>query len=156
MRRKDREVTDLNEIEEIMKQCDVCRISINDEVYPYILPLNFGFEIHDNDIKIYIHGSNQGTKHDLIKKDNHVSFEMDCGHKLILPNGEEGCTASMSYESVIGQGEITLVADEEKEHALTVILNHYGIEAKKFNPAHFANTTVYCLQCSTYTAKRRA
>ena len=42
MRRADREVKDVNEMIEIMKRCDVCRLALNDEGYPYILPLNFG------------------------------------------------------------------------------------------------------------------
>lgn len=155
MRRKDRELTNLDEIVEIMKRCDVCRIAINDEVYPYIVPVNFGFELVDGNIIIYIHGSKQGTKHALIQKDNRVSFEMDCSHKLIQPNDEESCTSSMAYESVIGQGEMVLLTDEEKAHALTLILEHYQIEAKKFNPVHFANTIAYAIRCSSYTAKRK-
>lgn len=155
MRRRDREITNLDEIVEIMKRCDVCRIAINDEVYPYILPVNFGFELVDENIIIYIHGSKQGTKHTLIQKDNRVSFEMDCSHRLIQPNGEESCTSSMAYESIIGQGEIVLLIDEEKAHALTVILEHYQIEAKEFNPVHFENTIVYSIRCFSYTAKSR-
>ena len=45
MRRKDREVTDLSEIIEIMKNCDVCRLALNDDGFPYILPLNFGMAV---------------------------------------------------------------------------------------------------------------
>lgn len=155
MRRKDREVTNVDEIEAIMERCDVCRIAINDEVYPYILPVNFGFERDGDKFAIYIHGSRQGTKHELIKRNNRVSFEMDCQHKLILPNGDESCNASMTYESVIGQGEMSLLSDDEKERALSIILNHYHIESKKFNPIHLANTAVFSIKCSSYTAKHR-
>lgn len=155
MRRKDREVTNVDEIEAIMERCDVCRIAINDEVYPYILPVNFGFEMVSEEFIIYIHGSRQGTKHELIKRNNKVSFEMDCSHNLIQPNGEESCNASMTYESVIGQGEMSLLSDYEKERALSIILKHYHIESKKFNPIHLANTAVYSIKCSSYTAKRR-
>lgn len=155
MRRKDREITELGEIVDIMKRCDVCRIAINDGEYPYILPLNFGFEIIGEDIVIYIHGAREGTKHELIRRNNKVSFEMDCSHRLIAPQGEEGCTASMTYESVIGQGRMTPLTDGEKAHALSVILGHYQLEAGKFDPVHFANTTAYSIRCSTYTAKRR-
>lgn len=42
MRQKDREVTELQEIIAIMRRCDVCRLALNDEGYPYIVPLNFG------------------------------------------------------------------------------------------------------------------
>ena len=31
MRRKDREITDFNEIINIIKKCDVCRIALNDK-----------------------------------------------------------------------------------------------------------------------------
>lgn len=155
MRRKDREVMNIDEIAEIMDRCDVCHIAINDEVYPYILPVNFGHERDGDGFIIYIHGSKHGTKHELIKKNNKVSFEMDCSHRVILPNGDESCTASMAYESVIGQGEMSLLSDDKKERALSIILNHYHIESKKFNPIHLANTAVYSIKCSSYTAKRR-
>lgn len=35
MRRKDREISDFNEIIEIIKQCDVCRIALNDEDFKF-------------------------------------------------------------------------------------------------------------------------
>lgn len=155
IRRKDREITSLDEIVEIMKKCDVCRIAIHDEEYPYILPVNFGFERIGEKIIIYVHGSKQGTKHSLIQKNNKVSFEMDCSHRLIQPGGEDSCTTSMAYESVIGQGEMVMLTEEEKAHALTVILDHYQVETKKFHPVHFANTIAYSIRCSSYTAKRR-
>ena len=51
MRRKDREVTDLSEIIEIMKNCDVCRLALNDDGFPYILPLNFGMAVNGDKIR---------------------------------------------------------------------------------------------------------
>ncbi len=33
MRQKDREITDFNEIVEVMKNCDVCRLALNDDGY---------------------------------------------------------------------------------------------------------------------------
>ena len=38
MRREDREITDFNEIINIIKKCDVCRIALNDKDFPYIVP----------------------------------------------------------------------------------------------------------------------
>ena len=37
MRRKDREITDFNEIIEIIKKCDVCRIALKSSA-PHIYP----------------------------------------------------------------------------------------------------------------------
>ena len=42
MRRKDREIIDFDEQLKIIDACDVCRLGlVDDEGYPYILPLNF-------------------------------------------------------------------------------------------------------------------
>jgi len=54
MRRKDREVTDLSEI---MKNCDVCRLALNDDGFPYILPLNFGMAVNGEKITLYFHSA---------------------------------------------------------------------------------------------------
>jgi len=42
MRRKDREVTEMEEIQQIFDECKVCRIGIMDENGPYIVPVNYG------------------------------------------------------------------------------------------------------------------
>lgn len=42
MRRKDREITEFEEIIDVMERCGVCRLALHDEEYPYIVPLNFG------------------------------------------------------------------------------------------------------------------
>ena len=47
MRRSDREIKEFDKIVEVMRKCDVCRVAINDEKYPYILPLNFGMDVID-------------------------------------------------------------------------------------------------------------
>ena len=47
MRRSDREIKDRDQIIEVIKKCDVCRLALNDGGYPYILPLNFGMEEKD-------------------------------------------------------------------------------------------------------------
>ena len=70
MRRKGREVTDLSEIIEIMKNCDVCRLALNDDGFPYILPLNFGMAVNGDKITLYFHSALDGYKVGLIRKDN--------------------------------------------------------------------------------------
>ena len=45
MRRLDREVKEFKDIVSIVEKCDVCRIALNNDGYPYILPLNFGMKV---------------------------------------------------------------------------------------------------------------
>lgn len=82
MCRKDREITDISEIIDIMNRCDVVRLGLNDNGYPYILPLNFGIETDGDNIKLYFHSVLEGHKLGLITQDNCASFEMDTRHEF--------------------------------------------------------------------------
>ena len=155
MRRIDREIKNINDIKNIVDQCDVIRIAINDEIYPYIIPVNFGYEFIDNKLTLFFHSSTEGYKHKIIEKDPHISFEMDCSHILIPPTNDVACSASMAYESVIGQGMISSIDDDEKETALIKILRHYNIDNKNFNPVQLSKTKLYKIQVHCFTAKKR-
>ena len=97
MRRKDREITDFQELIAIMKKCDVCRIALNDSSgYPYILPLNFGMEIEGEKVILYFHGAPEGKKYELMQADSKVSFEMDYGHALEMAEDTNSCRCTSS------------------------------------------------------------
>lgn len=153
MRRSDREITDFQELITVMRGCDVCRLALHDEPYPYILPLNFGLEVDGETVRLYFHGANTGTKYDLIAKNPNVAFEMDRGHALILDDEHGNCT--MTYESVIGQGRISVVPDADKERALRVLMAQYRAPDFPYSKAVIPATTVLCLTVEHMTGKRR-
>lgn len=153
MRRSDREIKDFSEIIQVMERCDVCRLALNDQDYPYILPLNFGMEVENGQITLYFHGANEGKKYDLIAKDNHAGFEMDCEHKLVTDENAGNCT--MEYESVIGHGRVEILPDEEKYRALCILMKHYHKEDFPFNQAIMPQTTVFKLVVEDVTGKKR-
>ena len=154
MRRSDREVKDFEEIVAIMKKCDVCRVALNDDDgYPYILPLNFGMEIKNGKIELYFHGALEGTKYDLMEKDSRASFEMDCEHRLVGDRERGYCT--MEYESVIGQGHMEILSDEEKREALCILMRQYYPDGFEFNPAAMSRTKVFRMVVEKVTGKRR-
>jgi nitroimidazol reductase NimA-like FMN-containing flavoprotein (pyridoxamine 5'-phosphate oxidase superfamily) len=43
MRKKEREVTDIAELESIISRSDVCRVAFADKDVPYIVTMNFGY-----------------------------------------------------------------------------------------------------------------
>ena len=153
MRRKDREITDFNEIMNIINKCDVCRLALFDEDYPYIVPLNFGVDKEDDQLYLYFHCANQGKKLDLIKQNNKATFEMDCEHNIILYDERMSCT--MGYASVIGHGEIEFVEDEDKFEALKILMKHYHQETFPFNKSVMPHTTVFKLVVKNMTGKVR-
>ena len=54
MRRKDREITDFDEMMKIIAKCDTCRLALFDDEFPYIIPLNFGTNIEEKIIKLLL------------------------------------------------------------------------------------------------------
>ena len=48
MRKKDREIKDTKELEEILQKADVCRIAFAVDGVPYIVAMNFGYIWKDN------------------------------------------------------------------------------------------------------------
>ena len=154
MRKADREIKNKEEIIDIIKRCDVIRLAFNNGDYPYILPLNFGFEIKKDKVIFYLHSALEGTKVEIMKKDNRASFEMDTKHELQYYEEKGYCT--MSYESVIGRGRIRILSEEEKMNALKKLMGHYHeSEDTYFNPAAISRTLVYSLEVEEMTAKRK-
>lgn len=155
MRRKDREIIETAEIIDVMRRCDVVRLGLNDNGYPYILPLNFGMDYGGEHIRLYFHSALEGHKTDLIEKDNRASFEMDTKHELGYDAEKGYC--SYYYESVMGKGRITILEGEEKITALEKLMDHYhpGMNAY-FNPAAIPRTMVYRLDVKEVTGKRKA
>ena len=107
MRRKDREIAGFDEQLQIIRGCDSCVIALNDDGFPYVVPLNFGTAVEDGQLYLYFHCAGEGKKLELIRRDNRATFEMDCGHNFILYEERMSCT--MGYASVIGHGVIEFV-----------------------------------------------
>lgn len=95
MRRKDREITDKNEIMDIIGRSKVIRIAFTGEEYPYVLPFNFGYEEKDGRMYFYIHTATEGKKNRLLDENNKVAFELDNCRDYV-----EGSITSL-YESVV-------------------------------------------------------
>ena len=155
MRRSDREISNKNEIFEVMEKCDVCRLAFNDTEsgYPYILPLNFSMKTEGGQVVLYFHGADAGRKYELIAKDNRAGFEMDCGHGLVMD--EESGNCAMNYESVVGRGRIEIVSGKEKEDALRALMQHYRQGDFPYNKAVVPQTTVLKLTVEEISGKRR-
>lgn len=151
MRRNDRAVTDRNDIINIIRKCDVCRLALNDEGYPYILPLNFGLIVKGDSLELVFHGAQEGTKYELIARDSRASFEMDCSHTLFSDESKGYCT--MMYESVTGKGHIEMLDGKAKEEALDVLCSQYHKDGFKFNPAAIPRTKVFKLLVESVTGK---
>lgn len=61
----------------------------------------------------------------------------------------------MEYESVIGQGHIEVLSEEDKYDALCVLMKHYHQEEFPFNKSVMPRTIVFKLVVENMTGKIR-
>lgn len=85
MRRKDREITDICAILDLVSECKVCRLAMTDGGVPYIVPLNYGYEYADGALTFYFHSAKEGRKLEILKKNPTVCLEWTAGASLLKP-----------------------------------------------------------------------
>lgn len=152
MRRHDREITDEAEVLAILERCEVLRVALNSETYPYIVPLSFGCEVIGERPYLYVHGAKEGLRHQLLADDWRVCFEADRFDGYVqTPHG-----ISCNYESIIGFGRAEALTGEEAAHGLQVILSHCGFPGYQCPQAQTDHTSVWRITVSQMTGKRRA
>lgn len=120
MRRKDREVTDFEALIAIVDQCEIVRLGLADGEYPYIVPVNFAYDVADGQLRLYIHGAMAGRKYALLRACPRCSFEMDV--PLGLERIDEKRDVTMRYLSVMGRAEAEFLEGAEKERAMDEII----------------------------------
>ncbi len=121
MRRTDREVTDSQKIDETIRSCHCVRLGFVDDSKAYIVPLNFGFTHEDGKRIFYFHSAKEGRKVDLINKTQYAAFEMDTSYTL--HEGSIACECTAYFESVMGEGSISVINDKEnKIDALNILM----------------------------------
>ena len=148
MRRKDKAIVELAEIEEIVRRSLVCRLGLTEENRPYIVPLSFGFK----DSTLYFHSAPEGKKIEILRKNSSVCFEFDLDHEVLVD--EKACKWGMKYRSVIGFGKASFVEDlEEKRKGLDVIMQHYSGRSFQYPEPAVENTVVIKVEIESMTGK---
>lgn len=152
MRKSNREIKEFVKIVELLDRCQVIRLGLHSDDYPYIVPLSFGWEVNGDKLEIYFHCAKEGKKLDLIGANNKVCIEADIlnGYKPT----EKSVTAD--YESVIGFGTAKQVAGDEAIHGIKLLLEHCGISG--YSPEDCVLTkivAVYKITIESITGKKR-
>ena len=155
MRRQNRQVTDFNEIKKIVMDGKVARLGMNDGGKVYIVPMNYGAECgEDESIVFYFHCAKVGRKIDILNNNPEVCLELDGRHELA--EGETPCDYSYYFESLIGNGRVQFIEDEEEKiGALKVIMKHQtGKDFEKFDEKWVHAVMILKVNLSEYEVKR--
>lgn len=149
MRRKDKEITAIQEIEEIIGQAKLCRLGLSRANRPYIVPLSFGYA----DRILYFHSAPEGEKLEIMRENSAACFEIDLD--VAEMRGDNPCNWSMRYRSVVGFGEISFLEDMAvKKKALAHIIGHYSEEGYDLSDDAVQGLTVFQLKIEHMTGKK--
>ena len=119
----EREITDINEIEDVLRSARVCRIALIDGEYPYIVPMCFGYNFTGEKLEIYFCCKEKGKKIDLIRSNGKAAFEIDKLHDIIRSDLALGFAAH--YHSITGSGTIEIVTGIDKITGITLLTKKY-------------------------------
>lgn len=143
MIKSDREILDTAIIRAILDRIDTVHVGINDGVYPYVVPLSFGFDLDEETLDIYIHCALKGYKLHLMQNDPHVccTFSAFSNFPRKLYKGHRH-----DFRSVMAFGEVRLI-DREQEprayaRAIRRLLEHYDRIPKNGEKRDFPNFDV--------------
>ncbi|HVP36628.1 MAG TPA: pyridoxamine 5'-phosphate oxidase family protein [Terriglobales bacterium] len=136
MRKNEREITDQNELMEILKKGKLAAISMCRESEPYIVVLNYGYDKAKN--SLYFHCAKSGLKIDFIKDNKRV-----CG-TIIEDLGYIMDECEQKYRSLVFWGEMFFIENlEEKKHGIDVLINHLEKNLKEVKEKSIKSEETY-------------
>ncbi|MCC8146003.1 MAG: pyridoxamine 5'-phosphate oxidase family protein [Bacteroidales bacterium] len=147
-------VTEKEEIEEIIRSCEVCVVGmVDEEGNPYTLPMNFGYD----DSTIYLHsGPAEGKKLECLRHNNRICICFYQNKGLTYVNQEVACSYSMKSESVIAFCEVSFPESlEEKEKALNVLMRNYTSSGFKYSVPALKNVKIWKADIKRITGKKK-
>ncbi len=154
MTRREREVTDTNEIIRILDESKIAHIGLVDGDEPYVVPMNYGYIMNNGKLTIYLHGAKRGRKLDVIRANPKVFFEAECD--LVPFEGDVACRYGIAYSSIMGRGTAEIVEDvEEKKLALSVLMKTQTGKDFDFEDKMTTIVSIIRIDVSEYTAKFR-
>ena len=155
MRRKDRQITDLEAIRAILDKAKVLHLAMIDGDRPYVVPMNYGYTLADGRLTLYLHSAKEGRKLDVLQQNDRVAFVLETDVSLIS-GGELACKYGSAYASVMGEGKATLLTDPaEKLAALSILMRTQTGRAFAFTTEMTASVAVIRVDVDSFTAKAR-
>jgi len=153
MRRKDREVTDIGQIKEVLDGCKTCRLAMVDRGKPYLIPLNYAYIINDKTLTLYFHSAKEGRKIRVLSEDSNVCYEISAEGRAIFPETAP-CDSGYYYSSVIGSGDAQFITEmNEKCSALALLMKQQVNIDVAFTPAQAENVCIIKVVSTDFTCK---
>ena len=154
MTKREREVTDINEIIRYLDAAKVLHLGLVDGDEPYVVPMNYGYTMEEGKLTLYLHGATRGRKLDVMRANPKVFFSLECDLQPF--EGTVACKYGLAYASVMGRGIATIVEDvEEKKKGLSILMKTQTGKEFTFEDRLTTIVSVIRIDVLEFTAKRR-
>ena len=155
MRRKDRQITDLEAIRAILDKAKVLHLAMIDGARPYVVPMNYGYALADGRLTLYLHGAKEGRKLDVLQQNDRVAFVLETDVSPVS-GGDIPCKYGEAYASVMGEGTAVLLDDPvQKIEALQILMKTQTGREFAFTPAMAESVAVLRVNVDSFSAKAR-
>ena len=139
-----------NEINDILRQCKTCYVSMSVDDTPYVLPLNFGI---DGD-HVILHSAPHGRMWETLKKNPNVCIIWTLGENLAWQDEQVGCSYRVQSKTVMVEGMARIIDDyDEKEKLFIKFMAQYSDLTFKFNAPAIRNVGLIVVPMTKLTAK---
>ncbi len=150
VRRKDREITDQNELRQVLKSTKYVTVALCVDDEPYLVSLSHGYDEAKN--CLYFHCAPEGKKLAYLRSNNKV-----WGQAILDYGVTNEC--DYAYVSVHFSGEYFQVDDlREKQHALEVLVRQLSANPEdklaKVKPEKLASTSIGKIDLKDLTGKK--
>lgn len=143
--------TDKEQIENIIRQSDVCFLGLADtDGTPYVLPMNFGYR----DGTIYLHSAQEGRCISILERNPKACITFSIDHDLVFQHPEVACSYRMRSKSVMAWGNITYEDDfDQKVEALHTIMQQYSDKEFTYSDPAVRNVKIWKLEIEEISCK---
>ena len=150
VRRKEREITDQNEMKQVLKNTKYITVAFCMNNNPYLVALNHGYDQTRN--CLYFHCAPEGKKLIYAQENPRV-----WGQAILDFGVTEEC--DYAYTSVQFQGKLSLITDlTEKKHAMEVLVRQVSLNPEeklaKIKPEKLDKTTMGRIDISYMSGKK--
>jgi nitroimidazol reductase NimA-like FMN-containing flavoprotein (pyridoxamine 5'-phosphate oxidase superfamily) len=136
MHKSEREMTDQEEIMNVLKRGKFVILALSQNDEPYVLTLSYGLD--EEASCLYFHTAHKGLKLDIIKSNSKA-----CG-TVIEDLGYVHGECSHKFRSVVISGTMSIVSDlEEKKHGMMAMFKHLEEDPDAMRERFLKNNDVY-------------
>lgn len=154
MRRKDRAITDPDEIVSLLRSARFITFALVDQGAPYVLTMSYGLDSSAQ--RMYFHAAHEGRKLDIIAREPRACAT------VVIDHGYNVGECEHPFESVVMDGTMRIVdSPEEKQLAMDTLVAHLEPDPQAYlasRPWDLADRmggfTALCFEIGEMSAKR--